>query len=376
MPNVIDTHGHILEPRSLWEDYLEQRYRDRAIRFCSTDKGVDYMILDGKPSPYSFGVGPFSAGMGQPYEKLRTVGAFGYFDGPPGAYDPHERLKFMNEEGISKTLIYPSAGLIWGSEVKDVEINAAYTRAYNNWVFDFCSSDRERLIPIGFVPVLDVNEGVKEIRRVAAMGAKGILLFATPLTREGFWHQSYDALWSALEEVDLPAIFHPALNENFFGSQWVTGDQDGITDDRYLLYMESCAVVVDVQGALAQLFQGGVFHRHENLKLLLLETGAGWIHHALERADQKFARVADRSPLKMLPSDYFKRQCWIGMEPDETSVPYLVDIYGDRFVWGTDMPHWDAIPGALDVARGTTQQLSQDRQDAIFGRAAEKLFRI
>ena len=376
MTNVIDTHGHILEPANLWEEYLEPKYRDRAIRMSKTDAGIDFMIFDGKPSPYSFGVGPFSAGMGQPYEKLGTPGAFGYLDGPPGAYEPHARLKFMDEEGIDGTLIYPSAGLIWGPEVKDVEISAAYARAYNNWVMDFCATDPSRLYPIALVPILDVTEGVREIRRVAKLGAKGILLFATPLTREGFWHRSYDAVWSALEEFDLPAIFHPALNENFFGSQWVSDEQKGITDDRYLLYMESCAVVVDVQGALAQMFQGGVFERHPHLKLLLLETGAGWIQHTLERADQKFARVADRSPLKMLPSEYFKRQCWIGIEPDETTIPHLVDVYGDRFMWGTDMPHWDAIPGALEVARGTTQQLSKDRQDAIFGLAAQNLFRL
>ncbi len=376
MTTVIDTHGHILEPANLWEEYLEPRYRDRAIRMSKTDAGIEFMIFDGKPSPYSFGVGPFSAGMGQPYEKLGTPGAFSYFDGPPGAYEPHARLKFMDEEGIDGTLIYPSAGLVWGPEVKDVEINAAYARAYNNWVMDFCATDPSRLYPIALVPILDVTEGVREIRRVAKLGAKGILLFATPLTREGFWHESYDAVWSALEEVDLPAIFHPALNENFFGSQWVSGEQEGITDDRYLLYMESCAVVVDVQGALAQMFQGGVFERHPQLKLLLLETGAGWIQHTLERADQKFARVGDRSPLKMLPSEYFQRQCWIGIEPDETTIPHLVNVYGDRFLWGTDMPHWDAIPGALEVARGTTQQLSKDRQDAIFGSAAQKLFQL
>lgn len=375
MPQVIDAHGHILEPADLWENYLEAKYRSRAIRLARNDDGVEYMIFDGKPSPYSFGVGPFSAGMGRPYEELRTPGAFSYFDGPPGAYEPGARLKFMDEEGIDKTLIYASAGLIWGPEVKDVEINAAYARAYNNWSLDFCATDPARLLSVALVPILDIEEGVREIRRVAKLGAKGILLFATPLTREGFWHSSYDAVWAALEETDLPAIFHPALNENFFGSQWA-GEQDGITDDRYLLYLESCAVVVDVQGALAQMFQGGVFERFPGLKLLMLETGAGWIQHALERMDQKFARVSKRSPLKLLPSEYFRRQCWLGIEPDETSVPGLVQSYGDRFIWGTDMPHWDAIPGALGVARGAVGSLPQERQDAVFGTTAAGLFNL
>ena len=29
---VIDADGHILEPPDLWETYLEEKYRDRALR--------------------------------------------------------------------------------------------------------------------------------------------------------------------------------------------------------------------------------------------------------------------------------------------------------------------------------------------------------
>lgn len=373
---VIDTHGHILEPSDLWENYLESAYKDRAIKFAKSDDGVEYMLFDNQPSPYTYGVGPFSAGIGKPYELLAKPGAFSYFDGPAGAYEPNLRVDYLDQQGIDKTLIYPSAGLIWGSTVKDIQLNAAYTRAYNNWVMDFCSTDPSRLIPVALVPILDIAEGVKEIRRVTKLGAKGVLLFAPPLTKEGYWDKAYDAIWAALQDAEIPAIFHPALNENFFGSQWINSGQEGITDDRYLLYMESCAVVVDVQAAFAQMFQGAVFDRFPKLKLVMLETGAGWIHHALERMDQKYARVGSRSPLKYLPSEYFKRQCWIGIEADETSTPTLVEKYGDRFIWGTDMPHWDAIPNALDLVKQSISSLSMERQSALLSKNAIKIFNL
>lgn len=373
---VIDTHGHILEPADLWENYLESAYKDRAIKFARSENGVEYMLFDNVPSPYSYGVGPFSAGIGKPYEQLCKPGAFSYFDGPPGAYEPNARLSYLDEQGIDKTLIYPSAGLIWGSTVKDIKLNAAYARAYNNWVTDFCAVNPSRLIPVALVPVLDIAEGVKEINRVTKQGAKGVLLFAPPLTKEGFWDKAYDPVWAALQDANIPAIFHPALNEGFFGSQWIATGQEGITDDRYLLYMESCAVVVDVQAAFAQLFQGAVFDRFPKLKVVLLETGAGWIQHAMERMDQKYARVGSRSPLKHLPHEYFMRQCWIGIEADETSVPSLVDRYGDRFLWGTDMPHWDAIPNALNLVRQAIAPLSSDSQNAILGSNATQVFSL
>ena len=374
--SVIDAHGHVLEPKDLWENYLESKYKDRAIRFEKTKEGVDYLVFDGKPSPYSFGVGPFGAGTGRDYEELSKPGGFGYFDGPRGAYEPHARLRWLDERGIQATMILPSLGLIWGSTVSDVELNAAYTRAYNNWAVEFCATAPKRLLPSALVPIWDINEGVREIRRVAKLGVKAVLVFATPLTREGFWDRAYDRVWATLCEANLPVILHPALNPSFFGHQWVSSDQGGIIDDRYLLYMESCAVVLDVQAALAQLFQGAVFDRFPRLKVVMLETGAGWITHAFERMDQKYARVGKHSPLKHAPRDYFQRQCWIGVDPEETSLPGLVERFGNRFVWGSDMPHWDAFPDVMDMIHTAAAPLSEDARREVLGGSAARLFEI
>ena len=88
-----------------------------------------------------------------------------------GPMDPHERVKVMDAEGIDQTLIYPSLSL--AMECTDAELVAANCRAYNNWVFDFCKTHPERLIPVAHIPVQDVEEGVVELRRTAKLGAKG-----------------------------------------------------------------------------------------------------------------------------------------------------------------------------------------------------------
>ena len=47
--------------------------------------------------------------------------------------------------------------------------------------------------------------------------------------------------------------------------------------------------------------------------------------------------------LKMAPSDYFKRQCFASVEPDETPAKYVIDYMGnDRLVFSTDFPHGDS----------------------------------
>ena len=47
---IIDADGHVLEPPDMWENYLEAKYKDRAIRWKINDEGMDYLEIDGKPS--------------------------------------------------------------------------------------------------------------------------------------------------------------------------------------------------------------------------------------------------------------------------------------------------------------------------------------
>ena len=43
---TVDADGHVLEPRDVWQKYMEPGLRDRAIRIESDDDGValEYMI--------------------------------------------------------------------------------------------------------------------------------------------------------------------------------------------------------------------------------------------------------------------------------------------------------------------------------------------
>ena len=47
---TLDADGHILEPATLWEDYLEERYKSRAMRIQVDDDGLEYLEIEGNPS--------------------------------------------------------------------------------------------------------------------------------------------------------------------------------------------------------------------------------------------------------------------------------------------------------------------------------------
>ena len=47
---TIDADGHVLEPPELWQEYLEEKYRERALRLAIDDEGFEYLEIDGRPS--------------------------------------------------------------------------------------------------------------------------------------------------------------------------------------------------------------------------------------------------------------------------------------------------------------------------------------
>ena len=82
--------------------------------------------------------------------------------------------------------------------------------------------------------------------------------------------------------------------------------------------------------------------------------------------------------MKLSPSEYFARQCWISYEIDEATLPALAPLIGeDRIVWGSDYPHHDAtFPGAVSTLRRTLAPLDEDTAALILGANAAELYRL
>ena len=108
--------------------------------------------------------------------------------------------------------------------------------------------------------------------------------------------------------------------------------------------------------AFAQLVSFGVLERHPSLKFVFLESGGGWAPFWVERLDEQAETFGGFCPeMRLRPSEYFERQCWISYEVDEPTLPALLPFIGeDRVVWGSDYPHHDAtFPGAVAAIERT-----------------------
>jgi uncharacterized protein len=125
---------------------------------------------------------------------------------------------------------------------------------------------------------------------------------------------------------------------------------------------------------------GGVFERHPELQVLVLECGGGWIAHWMDRFDE-FLEAYDwalPAPLELTPSEYFRRNCVISFDPGERTMGAMASLAGeDNLIWASDFPHSDAkYPGVVDELMEHVEHLPAARQRKIVGENAARIYGI
>ncbi len=379
MDLVVDADGHVLEPGDVWERYLERAERRRAIRVRRGSDGRDFLEIDGRPARLTTPemLGGFG-GMGKPLEELAVATLSGRYaeNAPAAATDPAARLQRLDDDGLSHALLYPSLGLQWEAEVRDPAYALAHCRAYNRWIEEFCADSGGRLVPIAHLSLGDAAAAAGELRRAVRAGARGA--FVLPFTLDGLphGHPAHDPLWAAAQDLDVPIAIHTGVDpkardmyRRFDELQWPENLVSGIF---YLQMMFPQAV----QQAFTTFFLFGTFDRFPRLRLVVLESGAGWLGYWMDRMDALYkGPLRVTMELRELPSTYVRRQCWISADPDEGTLPLMMDYVGaDRFVWGSDFPHSDHDADYMDELRAVSARLEPAAATALLGATAAQLY--
>jgi predicted TIM-barrel fold metal-dependent hydrolase len=374
MSLVVDADGHILEPRNTWIDYIDPRFRDRAIRIERDAKGEEVLLIDGKSLEVVRGRLAALGGIEMdPSEALET-GKYTYEDGcPKGSYDPAARLEVMDEEGIDTALLYPTIGICWEGHTQDAGLAHAYTEAYNRWIVDFCSHDPKRLIPIAHLNLLDGELAVTELERAQAAGCRGIYLSPDMHARgrKRFDDPTLDRFWATAQEMGLPIGFHVVVRDQPTTSYFDPFEADS---PRFGLF-NFAFLAIDVMAGFTELLSLGVLERFPRLKISVLEAGANWISAWLDRLDHKFEVMHASTILTMKPSDYFRRQCVVSADPDESLTAEVVRHVGaEYFIWASDYPHIDASMGVVKEIRERIAPLPEEMQRLVLGENASRFY--
>ena len=344
---AVDADGHVLEPPDLWDQRLEPRFRDRPMGIRRDEEGREYLEIAGRPSkmvrrnlPQGLGAMDLIGGILAPAGRRRT--GLGYLDNAGlGAWDATERLERLDRENLDLAVLYPTLGVLWEAECEDLELAQEYTRVYNRWIVEFCAGSGGRLVPIAHLSLGIPAEAERELARAARDGVKGVFIAPFVMTRKAPGHPDHHGVFRVAEEVGLPVAIHPG-----FEPFWAAPGRFGRMTDASLSFLINVTAPDGVRHAFTSMFQFAVLEKFPRLKVVVLESGAGWIGYWLERMDAVYATPLGRNTgLTEKPSAYFQRQCWISCDPDERSLAGVIPRVGeDKFFWASDFPHPDHAP--------------------------------
>ena len=209
---VFDSDMHVMEPPDLWQRYIEPEFKEFAPIGLTSDNLRELRMVhpDGRP----WGHNPSRDNTRRPpdggknFERTQSV----YRHYADHGWSAKMQLDAMDVEGVDVAVLYPTRGLIALAEPNmEPRLAAAIARAYNNWLYEFCSEDPQRLFGAAMISPFDINEAVKEARRCSKeLGFKAAFIRANLFNGKNWYDEYYDPLWSTFEELDLPLGLHEA----------------------------------------------------------------------------------------------------------------------------------------------------------------------
>jgi predicted TIM-barrel fold metal-dependent hydrolase len=345
---VIDTDTHVTEPPDLWTSRVPRKFVDRVPHVeVHPETGHHHWRIG---DSWLMSVG-FYAVAGWKEHPPATPHELEEVD--PGAWKAEDRLERMDEYGIFAQVLYPN---LIGFESPlfmnlGPELSLVCTQAYNDFITEFASVDPRRLIPIAMVPFWDQDAAVKEMERCAAHGHRGIL-FANKYEMIGmpsFADPHWDRIYAAAQDMDLSINFHVGFSQSKTGSAMAMSQLLANFDPRPAAKATALGLMSNGD-SIATIITSGLCDRFPRLKFVSVESGFGFIPYLLENLDWHWKGYGAHLKSPMLPSEYFRRQCY-GSFWFETSTLPLLELYPDNFMFETDYPHPTSMsPGPASPA--------------------------
>ncbi len=267
-------------------------------------------------------------------------------------WDDDRRNSDLEADGIVAEVVFPNtvppffpSFVLFARPPKpeEYEHRLAGIRAHNRWLADWCARFPERRAGIGQVFLNDVDDAIEDVRWIKEHGLRGgILISAVPPDIDyvrPLYDPYYDPLWAVCEELEVPINSHGGTGLPNYGNYPASA----------LLFISE--VTFYSQRPFVQLLLSGVFERFPRLKFVMTEMGCAWLPPMLQQLDGYLKsirdtgrigelRFAEEHVLPLTATEYFQRNCWVGVsQPGAADAAALDEIGPERFMWGSDYPH-------------------------------------
>ena len=327
---IISADSHVMEPVDLWKKGVPEKYREAAPVF----------------PPHKLGEG---------------------FQRREGGSDPNARIREMEVDGLSAEVLYPTL-LLGLYALHDAGLQEACFRLYNDWLIEYCSVDRKRLVGVPAISIYNVDNAVKELQRCHKAGLKGALIWQAPHPDLPFHSGHYDKFWAASQELDAPVSMHILTGHSYHSKE-----RKGIEHYRGSVNLK----LMDVTNALFDFIFYGVLERYPRLKLVTVENESGWLPFMVQQWDYYFRRFRGGNPPLNTrdPSEYVRNQVFSCFFNDSVCGRHLEWWGQDNLMWSNDFPHPNSTwPNSIRVIRRDLGHLPLEKQTKVLAANACKLY--
>lgn len=377
---IIDADQHGNPPLIFWKDYLPEKFKDQAPWLEKRDDAV-YAWFEGRERKLN----PLST-----RNALASLEAKARMELDPSinlaTTDAATRLGHMDTDGIDVAVMYGGGPL----GTTNTELYFESFRAYNRYMKDYCDHDRNRLLPVGYLPMRDVNESIQILHEVARMGfttvnipafpqdpdLKGLdQIFGNPMTlaltgnphgERQYNQPEFDPFWAAAQDLDIALSLH-------LGTRPVRFDKK----EHFLpdLLMSKMTMAEPV----AILIFGGVFDRFPRLRFGTIESGGGWMAFASDYMDRTWEKqkVWTESAIKHYPSHYMDQNVYASFIHDRIAIECCHMPGARNVMWSSDFPHSETTyPESGKWIERLFKDIPESDRRAILCDNATRFFRV
>ncbi len=288
----IDTHSHIVPPNLV--DEARKSGRSLGVTVEDTDRGAALQFEGLVP--------------------LRPLGGLARLE---------PRLEWMDKQGLGLQIL--ASWLDIQGYTLPTENAATWARLFNEHLAQVVQSHRGRFQALATVPIQDGTLAARELEyAVTELGMLGTMLATDPVDQD-LAKESFEPLWAAAEELEVPVVLHPPSHG--FGAS---------LRPAYLTF--SLGRTLDTTMTAAKLILGGLLDRHPRLKMVLVH-GGGYLPYQAARIDNGY-RGGPGRPTELQrekPSDYLPLLYYdtVAVSPDV--IRLMRDIAGaEHILLGSD----------------------------------------
>ncbi|MBA2443544.1 MAG: amidohydrolase [Rubrobacter sp.] len=296
--------------------YLEAPWRSRI------------EVADGWPGPPGL---PYAYPQISGVAKADAVTSDG---SPAGSEYELVREQLLDEYGIERAVL---TGGFYPTEMQvQPEFATALAAAYNDWMMENWLECDERFLGSVCIAAQDPRAAAREIDRVGAH--------------------------PRMVQVVLPTIPHDTLGKPFYGEIFEAAVRNGLAVAFHqgnasatavglpTYYIEwHTAVAQSWQSQLIGLIAHGVFDRHPDLRVLMIESSWTWVPSLMWRFDYNYRSLRREVPwVKRMPSEYIRDNVRFTTQPmeypdDPEHLYRMFEMIGSEefLLFSTDYPHWD-----------------------------------